>query len=75
MYVIDRVQLFFYFITFFFNFCGRCNSNKTWAKFELRWTDNFKNLIHESARFKTPSDIFLSALLRSDTSENAIKAI
>ena len=34
---------------------------------------NFKNFICESARIEPPSAIFLSTLLRSDTSENAIK--
>ena len=36
---------------------------------------NLKNLIRESARIEWLSAIFLSALLRSGTSENAIKAI
>ena len=37
---------------------------------------NFKNLIRESIRIQPPLVIIvLSALLRSETSENAIKAI
>ena len=35
----------------------------------------FKNLIRESATIELPSAIFLSALFRIDTTENAIKAI
>ena len=36
---------------------------------------NLKNLIRESAGIELPSAIFLSALLRRDTSESAIEAI
>ena len=36
---------------------------------------DFRNLIRECARIELLSAIFLSAFLRSDTSENAIKAI
>ena len=35
----------------------------------------FKNVIWESSRIDPLASIFLSALLRNDTSDNAIKAI